>query len=65
MKKVKLYTYTVENTNPNQTYQFVIKAVSERTNSEAAIASTDSIKKVTVTFNGDPVSAKDSLGTQR
>ncbi|OMD65195.1 hypothetical protein BSK48_23760 [Paenibacillus odorifer] len=52
------YTYTVENTNPNQTYQFVIKAVSERTNSEAAIASTDSIKKVTVTFNGDPVSAK-------
>jgi hypothetical protein len=52
------YSYTVENTNPNQTYQFVIKAVSDRTNSEAAIASTDSIKKVTVTFNGDPVSAK-------
>ncbi|WP_339317493.1 S-layer homology domain-containing protein [Paenibacillus sp. FSL R10-2734] len=52
------YSYSVENTDPNKIYQFVIKAVSDRTNSDATIVSTDSIKKVTVTFNGDPVSSK-------
>ncbi|GGF90039.1 hypothetical protein GCM10010912_39030 [Paenibacillus albidus] len=52
------YSYTVSNLDPGKTYQFVIKAVNGRTNSEGVIASTASVSKVTVTFNGDPVTSK-------
>ncbi|NUU60761.1 S-layer homology domain-containing protein [Paenibacillus agri] len=55
---VNSYSYTVDNLDASKNYQFVIKAVSGRTNSAGVIAAQPSVSKVTVTFNGDPTSAK-------
>lgn len=52
------YSYTVDNTDSARDYQFVIKAVSGRNQSKGVIASQPEVSKVTVTFNGDPVSSK-------
>lgn len=52
------YSYTLDNTDSARDYQFVIKAVSGRNQSAGVIASQPAVSKVTVTFNGDPVSSK-------
>ncbi|WNS41720.1 S-layer homology domain-containing protein [Paenibacillus sp. MMS20-IR301] len=52
------YSYTVDNSDPSRDYQFVIKAVSGRNQSEGVIASQPAVSKVTVTYHGDPRSAK-------
>lgn len=52
------YSYILDNLDPNKTYNFVIRAVSGRTNSEPAVASTMKVSKVTVTFHGDPTTSK-------
>ncbi|SDL69821.1 S-layer homology domain-containing protein [Paenibacillus jilunlii] len=52
------YSYTVDNSDPAQNYQFVIKAVSGRNHSEAVIAGRPAVSKVTVTFHGDSLSSK-------
>lgn len=52
------YSYTLDNTDSVRDYQFVIKAVSGRNQSEGVIASQPAVSKVTVTFNGDPVTSK-------
>lgn len=52
------YSYTVDHADSARDYQFVIKAVSGRNQSEGVIASQPAVSKVTVTFYGDPVSSK-------
>jgi len=54
------YTYTLNGLDTKKTYQFVIRAVSGRTNSAPVIVSNVQVpvSKVTVTFKGDPTTAK-------
>ncbi|WP_193726926.1 S-layer homology domain-containing protein [Paenibacillus guangzhouensis] len=54
------YTYTVNGLDAKKTYQFVIRAVSGRTNSAPVIVTNLQVpvSKVTVTFKGDPTTAK-------
>lgn len=52
------YSYTLDNLDPNKTYNFVIRAVNGRTNSEPVVASTLKLSKVTVTFHGDTTTSK-------